>query len=69
MPTTAWMPGVRVVDPHQVTIPTGQPTGRCQLRTGMYLQGHPGSRLAILDVGLTAAESSSILIAEIEVHP
>ena len=68
-PTTAWAPGMEVVDPHQVTIPAGQPAGRYQLRTGMYPQGQPGSRLPVVDAGLTTAESDSVLIAEIEVQP
>jgi serine/threonine protein kinase len=68
-PTTAWAPGMEVVDPHQVTIPARQPAGRYQLRTGMYPQGQPGSRLPVVDAGLTTAESDSVLIAEIEVQP
>jgi serine/threonine protein kinase len=68
-PTTAWTPGVESVDPHQVTIPRGQPTGLYQLRAGMYPQGQPHYRLPVVDEGLTTAESDSILIAEIEVKP
>jgi serine/threonine-protein kinase len=68
-PTTAWTPGVESVDPHQVTIPRGQPTGLYQLRAGMYPQGQPHYRLPVVDEGLTTAESDSILIAEIEVEP
>jgi serine/threonine protein kinase len=67
-PTTAWVPGVEVVDPHQVGIPAGLPAGRYQLRTGMYPQGQPGSRLPIVDAGLTEAEWNSILIVEIEIR-
>jgi serine/threonine protein kinase len=68
-PTTAWVPGVAVVDPHQVPIPAAQPAGRYQLRTGMYPQGQPGSRLSVVDSGLTTVEADSILIAEIEIQP
>ena len=68
-PTPAWMADVEVVDPHQVAIPASQPAGRYQLRTGMYPQGQPGSRLPVVDAGLTTAESDSILVAEIEVQP
>jgi hypothetical protein len=64
-PTTAWVPGAEVVDPHQVGIPAGLPAGQYQLRTGMYPQGQPGSRLPVVDAGLTKAESNSILIIEI----
>jgi predicted Ser/Thr protein kinase len=67
-PTTTWVPGAEVVDPHQVGIPAGQPTGRYQLRTGMYPQGQPGSRLPVVDAGLTTAESNSVLIVEIEIR-
>jgi len=67
-PTSAWGAGTVVADPHQVTVPDGQPAGRYQLRTGMYPQGQPGSRLPVVDAGLTTAESDSILIAEIEVR-
>jgi serine/threonine-protein kinase len=68
-PTTAWVPGVEVVDPHQVTLPAGQPSGRYQLRTGMYPQGQPGYRLPVVDAGHTTVEANSILIAEIKVQP
>ena len=66
-PTTTWVPGVGIVDPHQVTIPANQPAGQYQLRTGMYPQGQSSSRLPVVDPGLTAVESDSVLIAEIEV--
>ena len=68
-PTTAWVVGVENVDPHQVVVPADQPTGRYQLRVGMYPQGQPSSRLPVTDVGLTTAESNSILIVEIEIQP
>lgn len=68
IPTTMWGPGREIVDPHQVTIPAGQPAGRYQLRTGMYPQGQPGFRLPVVDAGFTTAESDSVLIAEIEVQ-
>jgi predicted Ser/Thr protein kinase len=67
-PTSSWTLGTGAVDPHQITIPTNQPPGRYQLRTGMYPQGQPGVRLPIVDEGLTTVESDSILISEIEVE-
>ena len=67
--TTTWVPGVETVDPHQITIPTGQPAGLYQLRAGMYPQGQPGYRLPVVDAGLTTVDSDSILIAEIEIEP
>jgi serine/threonine protein kinase len=68
-PTTTWVPGIEVVDPHQVTIPAGQPSGRYQLRAGLYPQGQSGDRLPVVDAGRTTGESNSILIAEIEIQP
>jgi hypothetical protein len=52
---------------HQVTIPQGADRGTYQLRTGMYPQGRPESRLPVVDPGETTAAANSILIAEIEV--
>jgi hypothetical protein len=68
-PTTAWVPGVEVVDPCQVVIPAAQSGGRYQLRTGMYPQGQSGDRLPVVDSGSTTVESDSILVAEIEIQP
>jgi serine/threonine protein kinase len=68
-PTMAWVPGVEVVDPHQVAVPAAGPAGQYQLRAGMYPQGQPGHRLPVVDAGLTTAESDSILIAEVEIRP
>lgn len=68
-PTTQWAPGIEMVDPHMVNIPTDLPAGWYQLRTGMYPQGQPGARLPIVDPGLTTVEWDSILIAEIEIRP
>ncbi len=69
IPTARWAPGVEVVDPHQITIPAGLPAGWYQLRAGMYVPGQSGSRLPVVDAGLTTAESDSILIAEIKIQP
>ncbi len=67
-PTTAWVPGLGVADPHQVKISADLPTGRYQLRTGMYPQGQPGYRLSVVDAGFATVESDSILVAEIEIQ-
>ncbi|MDY6876124.1 MAG: Stk1 family PASTA domain-containing Ser/Thr kinase [Chloroflexota bacterium] len=69
IPTARWVAGVEVVDPHQITIPADVPAGWYQLRAGMYAPGQSGSRLAVVDAGLTTAEADSILIAEIEIQP
>jgi serine/threonine-protein kinase len=69
VPTARWTPGVEVVDPHQFDIPSGAPSGTCQLRVGMYPQGSPSARLSVVDAGLTTVDSNSILIAEVEIQP
>ena len=65
--TTDWIEGVAVADPHQVAIPAISSPGLHQLRVGMYPQGQPGSRVSVVDAGLTTVESNSILVAEITV--
>jgi serine/threonine-protein kinase len=67
--TTTWRSGTEIADPHEVKIPTGRPAGPYQLRTGMYPSGQAGSRLPVVDAGLTTAETNSILIANIEIAP
>jgi serine/threonine-protein kinase len=67
LPTTQWTEGIEIVDPHQLAIPAGAPTGRYQLRTGMYPEGQPGDRLAVVDPGSTTQEANSILVLEIDV--
>lgn len=67
MPTVQWVPGVEVVDPHQVTIPANQSAGMYQLRVGMYPRGQPNYQLQVVDVGRTTVESGRILVAEITV--
>ncbi|HEC33756.1 MAG TPA: PASTA domain-containing protein [Chloroflexi bacterium] len=68
-PTNTWTPGVSLWDLHQVNLPLNAPPGTYQVRTGMYPQGQPGSRLPVVDPGETSAEFNSILIAEVEVGP
>jgi len=68
-PTTEWVMGVEVVDPHQVSVPADLPSGRYQLRAGMYPQGRSNYQLPVVDAGLTTVESGRILIAEIEIKP
>jgi serine/threonine protein kinase len=67
VPTTNWGTGV-VEDVHRFNLPGGLSAGTYQLRTGLYRQGQPHVRLPVVDAGLTAAESDSILIVEIEVE-
>lgn len=67
LPTTEWMQGVAIVDPHQLTLPANAPSGRYQLRTGLYPVGQPVNRLPVVDPGFTTQEANSILVADIEV--
>jgi serine/threonine-protein kinase len=69
LPTTQWTQDIEIVDPHQLTIPARVSPGRYQLRTGMYPDGQPGNRLAVVDPGTTTQEANSILITEIDVEP
>ncbi len=67
LPTTEWVVGMSIVDPHQLAVPSGAPVGRFEIRTGMYPEGQPGNRLSVVDPGATTHESNSILVAEIDV--
>jgi hypothetical protein len=68
LPTTQWDQGIEIVDPHQLTVPPGSPSGRYQLRVGMYPAGEPGNRLSVADAGRTSQEANSILVAEVDVR-
>jgi serine/threonine protein kinase len=69
LPTTQWAQGIEIVDPHQLSIPAAVSPGRYQLRTGMYPDGQPSNRLAVVDPGSTTQEANSILVTEIDVAP
>ncbi len=69
LPTTDWVEGLPIVDPHQLSVPAGTSSGRYQVRTGIYPLGQPANRLRVLDPGSTTQEANSILVAEIEVTP
>lgn len=66
VPTTDWGTGV-VEDLHRFNLPGNLSAGTYQLRTGLYRQGQSHVRLPVVDVGLTTAESDSILIIEITI--
>jgi hypothetical protein len=68
-PTTTWVPGVEIADPHQVTLPSNLPAGSYQLRVGMYPQGQASYRLPVVDAGQTTAASDSLLITHINIQP
>ena len=67
VPTTDWGTGV-VEDLHRVNLPGDLSAGTYELRTGLYRQGQSHVRLPVVDVGLTTAESDSILVVEITVE-
>ncbi|MCJ7738322.1 MAG: PASTA domain-containing protein, partial [Anaerolineae bacterium] len=69
VPTTDWLPGIDFVDSHQIEIPNDLPAGQYQIRVGMYPQGQPGSRVEVVDQGMTVSESNSLLVAIIEIDP
>jgi len=66
--TTEWNRGVEIVDPHQLTVPPGSPTGEYQLRVGMYPAGQPGNRLPVVDAGRTEHNSNSLLVVTFKVQ-
>lgn len=68
-PTTTWVPGLALWDPHQVYLPANAPFGTYQVRVGLYPAGQPGSRLVVVDPGKASVEFNSILIAEVDVAP
>ncbi|MEA3308745.1 MAG: protein kinase, partial [Chloroflexota bacterium] len=65
-PTTGWIPGEIIIDPHQVTIPQGTPSGSYQLRVGLYTAE---GRLKIIDSGHTQVAAGSVFIVNVEVRP
>ncbi len=67
LPTNQWNQGIEIVDPHQLTIPPGTPSGRYELRVGMYPAGQPGDRVPVVDPGRTEDESNSVLVVTLDV--
>ena len=68
-PTTTWVAGLALWDPHQVYLPANAPQGTYQVRVGMYPVGQPENRLTVVDPGQASVDSNSILIAEVEIAP
>ena len=62
-PTSQWQPGETIIDPHQVTLPTGLAPGSYQLWTGMY-QLETLTRLA---VSRDQSGENAILLGEVEI--
>jgi hypothetical protein len=61
-PTTSWIPGEYVVDPHEMAIPTDLDPGEYEVEVGMYDAGLPSlPRLPVLDEGGQAASDRVIL--------
>ncbi len=65
-PTTTWVPGEIIPDPHQLTIPEGTAPGMYQIRVGLYDEN---GRLSVVDAGNTETAFDSILITSVEVKP
>ncbi len=65
-PTTSWIPGEVIPDPHQLAIPEGTPSGTYQIRVGLY---NDAGRLPVVSPGKTEAEFDSILVTEVSIAP
>ncbi len=65
-PTTTWIPGEIIPDPHQLTIPQGTPSGTYQIRVGLY---NEAGRMPVVSPGKTEAEFDSILVTEVQITP
>ncbi len=61
LPTKLWIPGIRVMDWHRLTLPQDSPVTEYQIRAGMY-HWPDLERLAVLEPdGLDAAENALLL--------
>lgn len=65
-PTHTWRPEEIIIDPHQVLIPSGAPTGTYQIRVGLYAGD---ARLEVLDPGQTQVQDNSIFVTNVEIAP
>jgi serine/threonine-protein kinase len=65
-PTTTWIPGEIIPDPHQLAIPEGTPSGTYQIRVGLY---NEAGRLPVVSSGKTETEFDSILVTEVKIAP
>jgi mannosyltransferase len=62
-PTTGWVPGEYISDPHELIVPTDLPPGEYILEAGMYDAGAPGMpRLPILEEGQPATDRIIFLV-------
>jgi len=65
-PTTTWVAGEIITDPHQVLLPPNTPAGVYQIRVGLY---DSEGRLPVVDAGQTQVVDHTIFVTTIEVQP
>ena len=65
-PTTAWLPGVPVVDPHSLQLPAGLPPGNYQLQAGLYRLAD-GQRLPVSDSSGTEQVERAISLGAVTI--
>jgi len=61
-PTTAWTPGMTVIDRHGILIPADLPPGEYTLAVGVYDAGDPAARLQ-------SPQGERVAIAQVRVSP
>ena len=66
-PTTAWLPGTPIVDPHPIPVAPDAPPGRYQIEIGLY-DPLTGERLPVYDAGGEPV-GDHIILTEVEVLP
>ncbi|RMF32131.1 MAG: hypothetical protein D6759_08900, partial [Chloroflexi bacterium] len=66
-PTTTWLPGTPIVDPHAIPVAPDAPPGRYQIEIGLY-DPLTGERLPVYDAGGEPV-GDHIILAEVEVLP
>jgi len=65
-PTTGWVAGEVITDPHDLSVPDAAPSGRYRIEVGVY-DPHSGDRLSISDGQGVVGDDHLILDAAIEV--
>jgi hypothetical protein len=64
-PTTGWVAGEIISDPHQVPLPDGTPAGTYQVRVGLYSES---GRLPVADAGESQVLDDTIYITDVTVQ-
>jgi hypothetical protein len=63
-PTTSWVPGEYIADPHEILVPTDLEPGEYRIEVGLYDPAIPGMpRLPILDSGSDTGQDRVIIAA------